>query len=410
MNYLPLPFRANSYHSTEAGGVGSTARPRGDDSWNYFRFLPAVVANSIMKPAGSGVYELVLLEGLKTKVLSNSDDPPNSLHTRDLFSPHPTIPNAWKFVGRLDDRVTLVNGEKVLPLPMEGRIRQDPLVKEAVIFGIGRAAPGLLVFRGVSAEDLPNDKYIDSIWPSIRDANEKAEDFSQISRELIILQASDVDYPRTDKGTIIRARVYEAFASEINEIYDRMENATQGSLRLDALELERFILQYSTENLGIGLRSVHDDFYTAGLDSLRAMQLASYLKRNVFLNGNSKLLNQNSIYENGNVTYLAHFLYRLQTEIPKDGQMFSAGMSDLAIMADLIKKYSRYSKPRISEQPTSFRRSAVVCFPFIHNHLFHVQFFPRVFRGPRPSQYAIEGVCLHPNHHGILLNSDLHVC
>jgi long-subunit acyl-CoA synthetase (AMP-forming) len=28
------------------------------------------------------------------------------------------------------------NGEKVLPLPIEGRIQQYPLVKEAVVFGI----------------------------------------------------------------------------------------------------------------------------------------------------------------------------------------------------------------------------------------------------------------------------------
>lgn len=85
-----------------------------------------------MKPVSDDLYELVVLDGYKSKVVSNSDDPPRSFHSNDLFSPHPIIPDAWKHIGRIDDRVTLVNGEKVLPLPIEGRIRSDRLVSEAV--------------------------------------------------------------------------------------------------------------------------------------------------------------------------------------------------------------------------------------------------------------------------------------
>jgi len=87
-----------------------------------------------MKRLDTDCYELVLLEGLKSKILSNSDEPPNSLHTRDLFKPHPSIADAWKYVGRVDDRITLLNGEKVLPLPMECRIKNDPIVRDAIVF------------------------------------------------------------------------------------------------------------------------------------------------------------------------------------------------------------------------------------------------------------------------------------
>jgi hypothetical protein len=88
-----------------------------------------------MRPVDSELHEAIVLDGHKSKAVSDSNDPPNSYHTSDLFVPHKTIPDAWKFFGRLDDRLTLLNGEKVLPLTIEGRIRQHALVKEAVIFG-----------------------------------------------------------------------------------------------------------------------------------------------------------------------------------------------------------------------------------------------------------------------------------
>jgi len=96
-----------------------------------------------MKPLEDGTYEAIYLKGLPTLVASNSDDPPLSFHSKDLFIPHAIIPYAWKHVGRLDDRLTLTNGEKVLPLPIEGRVNEDPLIKEAVVFGAGKSPFGL---------------------------------------------------------------------------------------------------------------------------------------------------------------------------------------------------------------------------------------------------------------------------
>ena len=86
------------------------------------------------KPITKDTFEFVYLREYPTRTVSNSDDPPESFHSSDLFTPHASIAGAWKFLGRLDDRVTLINGEKVLPLPIEGRIRKADLVKEAAVF------------------------------------------------------------------------------------------------------------------------------------------------------------------------------------------------------------------------------------------------------------------------------------
>lgn len=131
-----------------------------------------------MKTLGGGVCELVILDGLKSKTASNSNDPPKSFHTKDIFVAHPDIPDSWKHVGRLDDRVTLVNGEKVQPLPIEDRIKKDRRVREAVVFGIGRALPGLLAFRNDKSERFSDDQFIDAIWAAIKHANSKAEKFA----------------------------------------------------------------------------------------------------------------------------------------------------------------------------------------------------------------------------------------
>ena len=78
-----------------------------------------------MRTVGGGVCELVISDSLKSKIVSNSYNPPNSYHPKDLFMAHKNISDPWKHVGHLNYRVTPVNREKVLPLFIEGRIRQD---------------------------------------------------------------------------------------------------------------------------------------------------------------------------------------------------------------------------------------------------------------------------------------------
>jgi len=113
------------------------------------RLLRPIADHVLMDEIAPGVFECVALDGLPSKGPSNSSQPLNSFRTRDLFTRHPdpNKSNFYKYLSRLDDRITLINGEKVLPIPIEGRIRQHQLVKEAAMFGVGRSFPGLLVFK-----------------------------------------------------------------------------------------------------------------------------------------------------------------------------------------------------------------------------------------------------------------------
>lgn len=145
------------------------------------------------KPLGDGISEFVYVRGYPSLVISNSDDPPGSYHSKNIFSPHPTIAIAWKHVGRIDGQVTLLNGEKVLPLAIEGRVQQHPLIRVGVVFGISRPITEILVFRAEAARTMADDDFITAIYPSIQDANTASEGFAKIGRDMIVPLAAVVD-------------------------------------------------------------------------------------------------------------------------------------------------------------------------------------------------------------------------
>ncbi|KAL8377355.1 hypothetical protein RB595_008167 [Gaeumannomyces hyphopodioides] len=320
----------NMVGTTEAGLAGETIGERElhDDSWGYIHFYPMIRPFIHMAPAGDGLFEAVYLKGHPALSASNSDDPlPGSWRSNDVFQPHPTVPDAWKYVTRLDDRVTLVNGEKVLPLPIEGRLREDTLVREAVVVGVDRSVPGLLVFRADSEDEGDEDAYLDRIWPSVADANSRAEGFSQITRDMVAVLPAGTPYPRTDKGSIIRAQVYAQFAPEIDALYRRLlggddfQSATKSAnpssrgrsrdrVSCKSLAgLEDVVVGVFRDVMGRSMPSADADFFAAGVDSLRAIQIRRGLQRALGLRGSA--LGANVVYDCQNAARLARHLHAL---------------------------------------------------------------------------------------------------
>lgn len=308
----------------------------GDDAWKYVRIYPNIRESIFMDSLGDGSYECIYLNSHPGLSTSNSDYPaPGSWRSKDVFIPHSTNSDMWKYVTRLDDRVTLSNGEKVLPLPIEGRIRQDDLIREAVVVGVDRAIPGLLLFRSdMAAESQSDEEFIEKVWPAVADANAKAEAFSQIAREMIVVLPMGTEYPRTDKGSIIRAQVYREFASQIDEMYARLDGASSGTLRLDLAGIELFLMNLYQEMFGSEAESPAMDFFTAGIDSLQAIKLRRKIQQNLDLGGHR--LSRNVVYEQGNIAALAKHLFTLS-----QGEFYLNNQATV-IMADLVNKYSTF--------------------------------------------------------------------
>lgn len=349
---------AGNYGATETGFIMNSFRPAGDNEWNYLRLHRPVADFVLMDEISPGVFECVALDGLPSKDTTNSDDPPNSFRTRDLFTRHPdpAKSNYWKYLSRLDDRITLVNGEKVLPIPIEGHIRQHELIHEAAVFGVQKTVPGVIVFRSEHAAALSDEEFLSRIWPQIEEANSQAETFSHIPKDLVIVMPSDTSYPRTDKRTIIRTQLYEQFASTIDAAYERFESgATQGAagdnlLQLDIPGLETYLLKKFNEDLNVNLDSADSDIFAAGVDSLQTTRLWTTLKKELDFAGNASKMSQNIVFERGTVKSLARYLYNLRLGIEDEDNM-DVGV-EIQKMQDLIGKYSNFTPHDGSDKPT----------------------------------------------------------
>ena len=294
--------------------------------------------NVYPKPIRDNTFEFVFLKDYPGRLTSNSDDPPDSFHSKDIFMPHRIIPNAWKYLGRLDDRVTLINGEKVLPLPIEGSIRQHEMVREAVVFGIGRAVPGLLIFRSQAAQDFGDREFIEMIWPTVHGANHLAEEFSQIGIDMIVPMPFNVSIPLTDKGSIIRAQVYHVFEKEIEQAYVRTEKSQEGIVMLDGAELETYLLKMGQQIVGPQLSDPKDDLFALGMNSLQAIQMRGAILRNLWLEGNGIKLSQNLVFENGNIVNLAKHLKDVRSS------RHTVKEKPIAMMDDLISEFSVFDE------------------------------------------------------------------
>ncbi|KAA8643939.1 hypothetical protein EYZ11_009144 [Aspergillus tanneri] len=344
-----------SFGLTEAGLVAeSISRPASDPYWNYMKFFDNIQSYVWMKPIGNELYECVYLLGHPALTTSNSNEPPGSYHSKDVFTPHPVLPNRWKYVTRLDDRITLVNGEKVLPLPIEGSIKQSPLVHEAVVVGVNRSVPGLLVFRSDEVRIDSDSKYLDRIWPVIEEANSRAEQFSQISRDMVVVLPWDAVCPRTDKGSMIRAQVYAKYADVIDKLYAESEQTVHGTVELDVNGTEELLMKLCRDELGIHISSVHSEFFAEGVDSLKAIHMRRLILQH-FKIQDSQSVGQNVVFETGTISRLAEYIHAVQ-----DGQEIQTTTDEMALMPRLIEKYSSFFRHKPNHEVTGRSRSVIL--------------------------------------------------
>jgi thioester reductase-like protein len=265
-----------------------------DKDWNWVR--PTVKTAPFVKfeDRGAGLLEIICLPGWPGKVMTNRDD--GSYATRDLFVKHPTRQQAYKYFSRLDDTLTLVNGEKANPLLIEGLARQNADVREVVAFGAGRSQLGLLLFPTPEGAKLSREELLRRIGPSLERAHADIPEYAHITPNMVKVLSADATYRTTDKGTIIRQAIYKQYALVIDSMYDE-DDSNQGEMDISGTELQQFLSQEVRRLLGLGLGegegavSPDADFFKLGMDSLRATQLRSAILSQIYLNGGKLGLN-----------------------------------------------------------------------------------------------------------------------
>ncbi|KAH0602727.1 uncharacterized protein H6S33_008377 [Morchella sextelata] len=327
------------YGTTETGQLMTSFREDGDYDWNYLKVSPNLKPFVRWDQQAGDVYELVILDGWASKVATNRPD--GSYATKDLFLKHPTKEDRWKYFGRLDDTLVLVNGEKANPIQTEHTVRENPYVSEAVVFGAGKQQLGSIVILSDNSRGMLEQEVMERVWPSFETANTLAPEYARISQEMVRFLPPGTPFPRTDKGTVIRAAFYNIFKSDIEEIYADIERgAVNGGLELPETEIKDFV-----RNTVLSLLRLPDplilrddtDFFSIGMDSLMAARIRSAILKN--LNTGGQTLGLNIVFEKPSVNQLSKFLFRLRVP-EKSGVEEEETVEET--MKRLIEKYSEF--------------------------------------------------------------------
>lgn len=129
------------YGCTEVGPVRQLVPHK--EHWQYMEFHPQ--ANIEFQAAEDNAYELVIFADETTKdTLGLNHNLPgvHEYRTRDLFRPHRSVPNLWKFHARRDDILVLSSGEKLNPIRMEMAASAIEGVSGAIVVGEGKSRVG----------------------------------------------------------------------------------------------------------------------------------------------------------------------------------------------------------------------------------------------------------------------------
>ncbi|KAJ3917166.1 hypothetical protein F5877DRAFT_91368 [Lentinula edodes] len=314
-----------AYGGTEMGLlVKATIDP---ENWSYAEFSDKCKIRWI--PQGDGTFEAQFLTtDIHHPAVENIPDV-KGYATSDLFVPHPTNPNKWKIVGRVDDVIIHSSGEKTVPGPMESIITATPLIQGAVMFGRERDQTGLLV--------EPN---------LVQDANRIAPAFSRIFKELILVASPDKPLPRVGKGTVARKAALALYEPEINELYAIVESNSGGDSvdppnSWTAVDVESWLVAQITDILSSGINvNPKLDLFEQGFDSLVSTVLRLHIvsalrKTNAAF---AREVPQGVVYSHPTVERLARYIISLVNNLDADA---SPAKTRPQLIEEMIEKYSQ---------------------------------------------------------------------
>ncbi|ORY88492.1 acetyl-CoA synthetase-like protein [Leucosporidium creatinivorum] len=325
------------YGATEVGQLMTSFRAYEEDKdWDFNRVSDQLRPFIMFEDQGHGTYEVVVKDGWRGKSVSNR--PNGDYALSDLFIKHPTIENRWKFVGRIDDTLVLINGEKVNPVPIELTLRgESPYIADAVIFGGERAQIGaLLVLSEAAPSSATREEILSLIRPTLALANSASPSHAQLSDELLLILPAGTPIPKADKGSFIRRKVYAEFKDKIEGVYSALEGDDTAEAdkkdvgSVEEMETALFELVKSVAGGDEGLTK-DTDLFSYGLDSLAAGRIRNALQRDFRLGG--KKLSTNFVFEQPTIAQAASFLVAFAS-----GKTITK-LSEVEQMTAMVSKY-----------------------------------------------------------------------
>ena len=248
-------------------------------AFDYLRFAEE---NGVQFNAHSeGLFELTIVRNPRYKDFQSVFYTYENLtvfHTQDLYSPHPVIANAWRYVGRADDIITLSNGEKINPIPMEKIIMDHEGVKSSLLVGEGRFQTGLLVEAKVQPSTPEEEQsMVRSLAAVIDKANKDSLAHGRLSKDLIVIASPNKPFPRSGKGTVQRRATLSLYRDELDAMYSPSDEPGRllvyRSLETSPESIEAWLPSLMRRVGNWDYLGDDQDFFAFGMDSLQALNL-----------------------------------------------------------------------------------------------------------------------------------------
>jgi aryl carrier-like protein len=339
--------------STETGPISSLA-PTDRARWEYFEWNPEYGID--MQSIGDGLYEMVIPRPKARDFHPVFHIYPDisEYRTKDVFSPHPQHPSLWKAEARLDDVIVLSNGEKFNPINMERQIEMDPLVSRALVVGQGSFLPGVILELNwaLLGDKDSDDQLIERLWQSVRDANQYAPDYAQLSQSVILVASQDRPFRTTLKGFTERQGTIKEYSADISRLLSKSEDTSlRQNVDWSSDEQVTFQINRMVSNL-LSVRELSDEqnLFSLGMDSLQVVRLARMLQsavQSMYDSEPKPNIGSQDIYAHPTIRQLSTYMQSLRSvsKVDPEGENGQRNQGRSMIIDELIEKYTQNILP-----------------------------------------------------------------
>ncbi|KAJ3555456.1 hypothetical protein NM688_g2570 [Phlebia brevispora] len=343
----------DTYEFSNSSDADTDGRTNADWAWLSF---PKEVKHRWI-PEGDGTYELQLLTSETYHPCVENLSDTRGYSTKDLFEPHPTKKGLWRITGRKDDVLVLASGEKIVPIPQEGRITSKSWFLELLY----------------PKDHASVTEFGDSIWhvpcpvttfctanrssrPIVEEANAMAPKFAQIFRDMIIITDPMRPLPRAAKSTVIRKQAIALYEKDIEGLYRSVTETAAKTIEPPtswmASDIEEWLMKLAAGiNKDIPI-SATVDVFEQGFDSLHATFLRNHVI--VTLQGSAdpgvtqaaSKISHNFVFDHPTIHKLAHAISAL---------ISSDSLAEKNLAKEIVALIDKYSAnlPVYTQKPVS---------------------------------------------------------
>ncbi|CAF4038801.1 unnamed protein product [Rotaria magnacalcarata] len=307
------------YGSTETGIILIKNYKPYDKKWKFMEipeirkpFLRIETPPNAQNPNEKLIFHLPNDPFLAENISTSLDD---CYTAGDILLEDPPNSGQYFILGRQDDTLVHVNGEKTNPIPMEDVIRHSPLVQQVVIVGHNQFCTAALVQLNIGeASNYDFQEIEEKIWEVVERANKEAPSHSRLVRQLVKILPMNKTLPVTEKGNLTRQKINQEYATLISTIYDKFLNQQYQEQQKHGTTQEKEqtkwteekIKKYLEEELKLLDQKINDfsrSIFDFGVNSLQVVELRNLICQDICE------IPKNFLYENSSIEHMSSKLF-----------------------------------------------------------------------------------------------------